>query len=243
MFALISNIQHFSIQDGPGIRTTLFFQGCPLKCWWCHNPECIEFNTTSTGAAKYSAEELMEIIRKDKIFYEQSDGGVTFSGGEPFSQPEFLKLLIEKCKSENIHTTIDTSGYVPSEVLKEFVNIPELFLYDLKLIDDLEHKKFTGVSNKQILDNLRLLDSQNQKILIRVPVISGVTDTVWNINEIIKFLQSLNNKYDIELLPYHRIAEGKYDRLGMEYKLKGRIYKGKTEDIIELFRNNGFKVL
>ncbi|MFO8054168.1 MAG: glycyl-radical enzyme activating protein [Bacteroidales bacterium] len=227
----ISNIQRFSIHDGPGIRTTVFFQGCPLSCWWCHNPECIGFD--AGDAKNYTPEELIEEIKKDKIFFEESGGGVTFSGGEPLSQPGFLLKVIELCHQEKIHAAIDTSGYAEKEQLKKFLQVTDLFLYDLKLIDGQLHKKYTGVGNEQILENLRFLDENNTGIEIRIPLIPGITDTRENIRDIRDFIHALKHQHEVQLHPYHKIAEGKYERLKLEYKLKG---VKQSEDRLEEIR-------
>ncbi len=144
---IIFNIQQFSVNDGPGIRTTVFFKGCPLGCWWCHNPESKSFDIEKingkTLGQEYTVDELFKEIEKDRIFYEESNGGVTFSGGEPFSQPKFLKEILVRCKKNGISTAIDTSGYIDTNILKQFVKITDLFLYDLKLIDPVLHLKYT----------------------------------------------------------------------------------------------------
>ena len=235
MNGLVANIQRFCIHDGPGIRTTVFFQGCPLSCWWCHNPECIGFD--AAGAKSYSPEELMEELIKDRIFFEESGGGVTFSGGEPLAQSEFLAQLLERCRKENIHTAIDTSGYVEKKELKKFLQLADLFLYDLKLIDEELHKKYTGVGNEQILENLRFLDENNAGIEIRIPLIPNITDTRENIRDIRDFIHSLKHQHKVQLLPYHKIAEGKYERLELEYRLKGvEQREGRLEEVRNMFK-------
>ncbi len=235
MQGLISNIQRFSLHDGPGIRTTVFFQGCPLRCWWCHNPECIPIESTATGADKYSVSTLMEKIRKDRIFYEESGGGVSFSGGEPMVQALFLKHILQACKKEGIHTCIDTSGQVASCVLKEVTETADLVLFDLKLIDPQLHIKYTEVNNEKILKNLKMLDEQNINMRIRIPLIPGITDTVNNINEILSLLDGLKNNYPVDLLPYHKMASDKYERLGMENKLKKMGSEPELNSIVEEF--------
>ncbi|HOP88557.1 MAG TPA: glycyl-radical enzyme activating protein, partial [Acetomicrobium flavidum] len=203
---LIFDVQRYSIHDGPGIRTTVFFKGCPLKCWWCHNPEgidsgkelmyfeykcmhcgtcahvcpigAIEFDGTpiirrsmciacgNCSAAcpsdalkligrEYTVGELMKEIERDVLYFDNSGGGVTFSGGEPLYQHEFLLEVLKECKKIDIHRTLDTSGFAPQEVLASVMDYVDLFLYDLKLIDEKEHIKYTGVSNAQIKENLR----------------------------------------------------------------------------------------
>lgn len=267
---IVFNIQKYAIHDGPGIRTTVFLQGCPLNCWWCHNPEsqgytqkilfrkdkCIgcgdcsavcsskEVSHLKQGITKYvsecrlcercinrcptealeligkrmSANDVIAEIEKDQIFYEQSGGGVTFSGGEPLMQVEFLTRLLDACKEKGFHTTLDTSGYACWETLVQVADRIDLFLYDLKLIDDSRHKKYTGVSNRVILDNLNQLVKRRSNIWVRIPIIPGVNDDEDNIQSIGEFLSSIGIK-DVFLLPYHRIAIDKYERLGKKYKL------------------------
>jgi pyruvate formate lyase activating enzyme len=235
---IIFNIQRFSIHDGPGIRTTIFLKGCPLRCWWCHNPESHKilpekfdncnsrrgfdqtFSMTKDEIGKeVSVDELMQEIIKDRIFYEESSGGVTFSGGEPLMQPHFLIQTLKECKLREIHSVIDTSGYANMEVINEAALFADLFLYDLKLMNDEFHQKYTGASNQLILKNLIELDKLNTKIIIRVPIVPGITDTNENLFAIRGFVSSLKNVIELHLLPYHQIGEGKYEKYGKEYKL------------------------
>lgn len=246
MFGIVSNIQRFSVHDGPGIRTTVFLQGCPLNCWWCHNPENIPIEkfSSSEDDKLINSDKLIQELKKDLIFMEESGGGITFSGGEPFCQPVFLKKMLELCKEEGIHTAIDTSGFINSEIFSSFFDITDVFLYDMKLINDEKHLKYTGVSNKLILQNLNLLHQKNIKLIIRIPLIPQITDTKENINEIISHLSKMANIKKINLLPFHRIAEGKYDRLGINNKMKNTLPQ--TEEKINLiknqFTNAGFDV-
>lgn len=236
---IIFNIQRFAIHDGPGIRTTVFFKGCPLRCWWCHNPESHKdlpekingcnlrrgfdqsFSMDKDEVGKeISVDELMNEIVKDRIFFEESAGGVTFSGGEPFMQYEFLSELLGECKSAGIHSTVDTSGYASNEIVKKTAGNAELFLYDLKLMNDDLHQKYTGVSNQVILKNLIALDQLGRKIIIRIPIVPELTDTNENLFAIRGFISHLNNLIEINLLPYHRAGEGKYQKYGKENKMK-----------------------
>ncbi len=163
--------------------------------------------------------ELFKEIEKDAIFYEESGGGVTFSGGEPTMQPVFLKAALEKCKENEIHTTVDTSGYAPTRIFKQISSHTDLFLFDLKIMSNELHQKYTGASNELIHKNLKWLDENNQQIYIRIPVVPGITDTKENISETINFLIKLENISEINLLPYHRAGEGKYLRFKKERKL------------------------
>jgi pyruvate formate lyase activating enzyme len=230
---VIFDIKRYAIHDGPGIRVTVFLKGCPLECWWCHNPEGrdpLPIARPSGDAAFYgdkeigrtvTLDELMAEIEKETIFLDESGGGVTFSGGEPLMQPEFLKAALRACHERELHTTLDTTGYAPKDTLREIAGDVELFLYDLKLMDDEEHRQYTGVSNRTILENLKLLAQDGAQIAVSFAVIPGITDTSKNIRAMAAFLSSLESIKDIRLLPFHAIAEGKYERLGMENKLRG----------------------
>lgn len=235
---VIFDIKRFAIHDGPGIRTTIFFKGCPLRCWWCHNPEshkilpekfngCNFLNNINHSLSSQYDEvgrevtipELMKEIEKDSVFYEESGGGVTFSGGEPTMQPDFLLLLLKGCKEAGFHATVDTSGLAPTKIFKKIIDYTDLFLYDLKLMNDDLHKKYTGVSNDLIYKNLKWLDKNDQKICVRIPIVPGITDSQENISETISFLINLENILEINLLPYHRAGEGKYPRFKKENNL------------------------
>ncbi|HHV26915.1 MAG TPA: glycyl-radical enzyme activating protein [Tissierellia bacterium] len=296
MEGTIVNIQKYSIHDGPGIRTTVFLKGCPLSCWWCHNPESqstkneiMFFEQKCTGCGicvkrcpeeaitmkemkptidetkcilcgnctdfcyneareyvgqKIGAIELFKEIQKDEIFYEESGGGVTFSGGEPLLQVDFLSEVLDICNKKNIHTTLDTSGYTKWENIEKIVNKVDLFLYDLKLIDDEKHKKYIGVSNKLILENLKKLSSLGKRIFVRMPIIAGINDDNDHIDESIKFIKTLNNIEQVNLIPYHSMGMDKYKRLNMDYKLSGmeKPADEKMEELKEKFEKEGIKV-
>jgi pyruvate formate lyase activating enzyme len=167
---------------------------------------------------KLTAEEIIKEIEKNLVFYEESGGGVTFSGGEPLGQSEFLEGLLNSCREKKIHTAVDTSGYVSWEILNKMIPKVDLFLYDLKLMDNERHKKYTGVSNELILENLKKLSSVHNNIFVRFPVIPGINDDCQNIKEIGKFLSSLKIT-QVNILPYHHIGIDKYKRLERTYKL------------------------
>ncbi|MCX6235060.1 MAG: glycyl-radical enzyme activating protein [Bacteroidetes bacterium] len=260
MKGLIFNIMRYAIHDGPGIRTTVFMKGCPMRCWWCHNPESqlsepeqinrqrtldgIVFEDIEITGKWMDAEEVMEVIKKDRVFYDESGGGVTFSGGEPLMQPEFLEEILSLCKTEHVHTTLDTCGIESTEVLAGLTDKVDLFLYDLKFIDDDLHLKYTGVSNTPVLENLRFLASEHCQIWIRIPLIPGITDTEVNLNDIREFLLTLPSIKKIDLLPYHDIARNKYIRLGREYKLPaaGKVSEGKMDEIKSYFSESGYEI-
>ncbi len=295
---LLFDIKHYAVHDGPGIRTTLFFKGCPLHCWWCHNPEgispkkelivkpkrCLEDcrlclsscpeNALSkpdgktirlerekcreharcaeicpTGALEtvgktMTVAEVMQELNQDRIFYERSGGGVTFSGGEPLQQPEFLDALLTACKKVGLHTVVDTSGHAPYGFLERIRTRVDLFFYDLKHMDPDIHREMTGVSNSTILDNLRLLAGTGSRINIRIPLVTGVNDDETHIRQVAAFLKELPGIQDISLLPYHSMGSQKYSNLDMPY-LKPDA-KPPTKDAIAgieaALQQNGFRV-
>lgn len=191
-----------------------------------------------------SVSEVMREITKDVICYDQSGGGVTFSGGEPLNQTSFLKALLEKCQELEIHTAVDTSGLSPWKNYQAIIPFTNLFLFDLKLMDDHRHRQFTGVSNKLILENLKKLIEIGKQIVVRVPVIPGINDHPENIAETSNFLSSLGGIQNIDILPYHRIASDKYRRMESEYLLKD--IQPPSDDEMEMiasqFRTDGFTV-
>jgi pyruvate formate lyase activating enzyme len=233
----IFDIKKFSIHDGPGIRTTVFFKGCPLNCWWCHNPESQKIEPeeflgcTFRWSMSHSpsdrniigkevfTDEVMFEIEKDIPFYEESNGGATFSGGEPMLQTDFLFSLLTGCKAKDISTAIDTTGHVPFKYLEKVYNTTDIFLYDLKLMDEQKHVRYTGVSNKIIFENLERLTSNGKKVILRIPIIPGITDTNENIDQTIDYISSLKNISEVDLLPFHKTANSKYERMKKENKL------------------------
>ncbi len=245
-------IQKYCLHDGPGIRTTLFFQGCPLNCQWCHNPESQPFANAKNQDdsenvctySKYSIDDLINEIEKDLIFFDQSQGGVTFSGGEPLSQPDFLLDMIEKCKKRDIHTCLDTSGYSSLKIFKKVCQNVDMILFDIKLIDNDLHTLFTGVSLEPVIENLQFLSNENIAVKIRIPLIPGITDKSRNIDGIITLLTNLRKFRDISLLPFHSTGEGKYETLGIKNRLKELkpLSKIKIEKIRQKFTNHGFHV-
>jgi pyruvate formate lyase activating enzyme len=229
----VFRIKKYALHDGPGIRTTVFFKGCPLRCWWCHNPEGLkphsevmdpvraESRQKQTIGKFMSVDEVMAEIEKDVVFYDESGGGVTFSGGEPLLQASFLKALSEACARRDIHTALDTSGYAAPEIFEAAVERIDLILYDLKIMDNDRHVYFTGVSNQLILENLKRMGRNGRPLRVRFPVIPGVTDDRQNIDRIARLVGSLETVQQIDLLPYHRTADGKYRRLGLPNPMQG----------------------
>jgi len=260
MLATIFDIKHFAVHDGPGIRQTIFFKGCPLNCWWCHNPESQNLNpekytkinkldgTTfqkeATIGYQISDEELFKTIEGDRVFFEESGGGVTFSGGEPLTQSDFLLEILKRCEENKIHTCIDTTGFTSRKTLQTIAEKTDLFLYDIKLIDDELHQKYTGIPVQQILANLLWLDTHHQNVVLRFPVIPGITDTKQNLSAIKSFIKTLKNINHLDLLPYHNIQNGKYERFNKINKM-GNIQPPTDEAMNRLkseFESIGFNV-
>jgi len=228
---LVFDIRRFTVQDGPGIRCTIFLKGCPLSCCWCHNPEsqsCLPETSTKTLSLEgrvfreeevsgkwMKIDEILKEVEKDRIFYDESGGGVTISGGEPTFQADFLIELLRELKSNSLHVTLDTCGFTDWTRLAETMNYVDLYLYDLKVMDEDLHIRYTGVSNRQILENMKKLAGSGKKIIVRVPVIPGITDSDENFREMLLYLGKLRPAVkEISLLPFHAAAENKYKRFG-----------------------------
>jgi len=294
MKASIFNIQKFSIHDGPGIRMTVFFKGCPLQCIWCHNPEsqnlgkeilydknkctlcgsCIKIcqnnaielkdndleinmdkctfcgdctvcciNSAKQIAGKeYTVDEVMKEVLKDRVFYKNSKGGVTLSGGEPLIYAAFVEELLMELKKENIHTAVDTCGAVDFKVLERISKYTDLFLYDIKSMDEEKHILYTGVSNKNIINNLINLSKIHNNINLRLPIIEGINADENHIFEILKLIKNTNIK-KINLLPYHDIAMHKYEKLGRKYyEYMKRPADEKLKRYIDIIEKEGYRV-
>ena len=263
--AFIFDIQRNSFVDGPGIRTTVFFKGCNLKCAWCHNPEGQDFEPqmmfykdkcTGCGKCKqvcpfnlekcdlcgkctlycpvdarkvcgkeYTVDEVFSEIIKDKAYYDNSDGGVTFSGGECMLQIDFLVEILKKCRENGIHTVVDTAGHIPYENFKKILPYTDLFLYDIKIFDTQKHKKYIGVGNELIFENLKKLFWSGAKIWIRIPIIPNVNDSLEEMQKINDFLKTIGTSEKIELLPYHAMGEYKYRAICKEPEIFGALPK------------------
>ena len=268
---VVFDIQRFSLHDGPGIRTTVFFKGCPLNCQWCHNPEsqavgleimfhagrCIrcgacevacthgaifrngnsmstdEEKCTLCGACvescyaearqtvgqKMTVAQVMAEIERDVVFYDESGGGATLSGGEPLLQPDFLLTLLQACKEREIHTVLDTCGFASWETLDGIRGLVDLFLYDIKLMDDTRHQEFTSMPNDLILNNLQRLSAQGHNVILRLPIIPGLNDDEENIRQTGEFATASPGLSRVDILPYHHTATDKYKRLKRDYEL------------------------
>lgn len=222
---MIFDIKEFALNDGPGIRLTIFMKGCSLRCKWCHNPEGISFEpqmnykTNHFVGNEWTVDALIEKIIKFKDVYELSDGGVTFSGGEPTCQADFLYEVAKKIPQ--IHKTLDTSGFCDTATFEKLINVFDLIYFDLKLIDDDLHQQYTNVSNKTILKNLAILAESGIPYHIRIPLIPSITDTKENLENIKNVIFSLKNKpLRVDPLPYNICAGGKYPSYEMDYPLK-----------------------
>ncbi len=244
--AVIFDIKRFAVHDGPGIRTTIFFKGCPLSCLWCHNPESQspavqQFPVTRSLGGKVlpsvssygrnvSIKELTETVKRDAHFYASSGGGVTVSGGEPFMQPEALLEVGKAMKEAGFHLAVDTCGHARSENIRKMLPYTALFLFDLKLMDPVAHRTYTGVDNQLILANARMLAEEGARLNIRIPVIPGVNDTDNEIRAFDQFISEIEEAVDsINLLPYHRIAAHKYRQMGITEQLAGTAPAGDPE--------------
>lgn len=288
----ILNIQHFCVDDGPGIRTTVFLKGCPLRCAWCHNPEsqafrrelmyradackncgacsaacgnachamedgshtfdrtackncgsCSEvcaFDALQMAGQDKTVEEVMEELLPDKIFYESSGGGVTLSGGEPLSQPDFSYVLLKACKEEGIHTSVETCGFGKKETMQRIAEVTDLFLYDYKLTDPILHRKYTGVDIAPVLENLRFLHERGAAVILRCPMIPGVNLNEAHYRGIITLAQAYENIREIQLEPYHPLGVSKAEALGRtpEYDRKEFLEKSELAGALELIREH-----
>lgn len=268
---VVFNIQRYSINDGPGIRTCVFLKGCPLNCRWCHNPEskspkselsfsavkcigcgkceaicpngCHTFENgmhiidrnSCIGCGKcvhecigalelygktMTAEEVIKEASKDKPFYLESGGGITFTGGEPFAQPKFLIALLKEAKKENLHVCIETSGFTSREILSEAMEYVDIFLFDYKETDRKKHIEFIGVDNTQILSNLDFLASSGKQIVLRCPVIPGYNDRIEHFSAIAEIADRYDSIIRVDVEPYHPLGKTKAAQIGKEYLIE-----------------------
>jgi pyruvate formate lyase activating enzyme len=267
---VIFHIMRFSLHDGSGIRTAVFFKGCPLSCWWCHNPESQKFapevlysvercrlcgdcaaicphgaiertgeRMTVTGDCQLCATcvdacgaearavagrtmtvpEIVSEIERDVVFFDESGGGVTFTGGEPFGQPELLEGLLHACRERRIHTVIETCGAASRESVLRIGGLADLILFDLKMLDAARHRQYTGAPNRNILENLEALVAAGRAVTVRIPIVPGVNDGAEDVRAVCGYLAELQLTR-VDLLPYHRAGAEKYVRLGRKYRLE-----------------------
>ena len=213
----VHSIDTFSTLDGPGIRTVIFMQGCHLRCKYCHNPDT--WDPEALTAREYSAEEIMKPILRSLPYFKESGGGVTFSGGEPLLQAEFVREVFEKCRENNIHTAIDTSLYVASHTLLELLPVTNLFLADIKHIENESSIKLVGAGNRCNIDNLQLINSRHVEIWIRYVIVPGLTDAEDHLLTMADFIAGLASVTRVDLLPYHSLGSHKWKLLGLNYEL------------------------
>ncbi len=224
---MVLRLEKSSVYDGEGFRTVVFLKGCPLRCQWCSTPESQspEIETTLDGAITYgkrmTVEEVLVEVRKDSLFYFHSDGGMTVSGGEILTQPDFVLALLRRARYEAIDTCIETTLYAGWEIVEPILDVVDNAFVDLKLVTEEAHKKYTGISNRRILENLRKAGacSLGEKIIIRTPLIPGVNDSEEELEKIGHFVGSLSHIRHIQLLPYHRLGTDTYRKLGRPYLL------------------------
>ena len=293
---LVTEIQRWSLNDGSGIRTTVFLKGCPLRCEWCHNPETHSMNpeltynrkacrmcgdcaeTCPENALKLSpggivvdrnlctacglcakkceskalsisgrvmtTDAVMHIIEKDSIFFRYSGGGVTFSGGEPTMQKDFLESMIDECVSLGIDTAIETSMHFDWEQTKTVLEKTDMFFADIKHMDAKEHERWTGAGNETVLENLKRLSILGKNIVVRIPLVSGLNDTEKNIISTAEFIRDSLSVKGVELLPYHKLGKDKYTLLGKKTNdsLK-RPSKEKIAEIEKIFEGHGIEIM
>lgn len=225
----IFDIQRFSVHDGKGIRTIVFLKGCPLRCKWCCNPESQTYavqEMTLGGKVKtvgrdVTVGEVMEEVERDRVYYKRSGGGLTLSGGESLTQPDFATALLRAAKESGINTAMESTGFADFSVIERFLPYLDVYLMDIKHINREKHKEFTTQYNDLILENARkIAESGKVRLIIRTPVIPTFNATEEEIGEIARFASSLKGVEEMHILPYHRIGMDKYSGLGREYLLK-----------------------
>ncbi|MDR1034164.1 MAG: glycyl-radical enzyme activating protein [Bifidobacteriaceae bacterium] len=241
---LIFNIQKFSINDGSGIRTNIFMKGCPLVCEWCSNPESQLAKPQMLGdtidSKEYSVQEVVEICLKDKVFYDESDGGITVTGGEPLVQHKFVSDLLDAFHTEGVNTAMETTAHASKSVFTGVTPKVDQLLCDIKHYDSAVHKQKTGVGNERILENIKWALENHQNLLMRIPVIPDFNSTL---DDADSFADLLNNLgiMRVQLLPFHQFGAKKYELLGMNYAYKGikALYPEDLTDYAERFTAKG----
>ena len=220
---VLFSIEEFAVNDGPGIRTTVFLKGCPLRCAWCHNPEgqrhepqpLTKQGRTERCGCEIDAETLAAQLRRDEDIFRDSGGGVTFTGGEPLAQVDFLCEVLDHLA--DIHTAVETSGYCSTEAFERVLERVDFVLFDIKLVDSAQHKRWTGVGNEQIVANLKRLCESGKPFVARVPLIPGVNDSEANMEATAELLVGAKELQRVELLRYHKTAGAKYPMVGLDY--------------------------
>lgn len=244
MNAKIFNIQKFSLHDGPGIRTSVFFSRCNLRCRWCANPECHLEGSTCSGIKEYTLEELLYEVLKDQAFYQKSGGGVTLTGGECLLQFEFIQEFCQQLKEKRIHIAIETAGAVPGEQFTNAVSLADFVYLDCKHYDADKHYSGTGVANEQIIQNMAWLARSQTAYCIRIPVIPGYNDTCEDAQGFCRLFQKTGVEH-IELLPFHQLGENKYAKWKLKYDYAGmkQLHKEDLRAYSQVFIDNGLPVI
>ena len=225
----IFDIQRYSIHDGGGIRTIVFLKGCPLRCKWCCNPEGQHYNVekmTLGGKEKIVGQdvtvgEIIDIVERDRIYYRRSGGGITLSGGESLTQPDFAVALLKTAKERGINTAMESTGFADFSVISRYLPYLDLYLMDIKHMNSAKHKEFTSQPNELILENAKKITDAGTRLIVRTPVIPTFNATKEEIGEIAKFASSLKGVTQMHILPYHRIGTDKYKGLNRDYSLTG----------------------
>lgn len=220
----IINITRFCTDDGPGIRTTVFLKGCPLKCAWCHNPEsqsaAEEYYTNGEKIGRtVTAEQVVQEFLKDNAFYDASGGGVTVSGGEPLLQAEFTAEILRLCKEKHISTAVETSGYSSEKAFRSVAAFCDLVLFDIKETDPERHRLYTGVELSPILKNLEILSSENISHILRLPIIPSINDRTEHLEAVRGIAEKDKACIAVQIMPYHKLGEYKYTQLDRKYSL------------------------
>lgn len=247
----IFDIQRYSIHDGGGIRTIVFLKGCPLRCKWCCNPEGQHYNVekmTLGGKEKIVGQdvtvgEIIDIIERDRIYYRRSGGGLTLSGGESLTQPDFAVALLKTAKERGINTAMESTGFADFSVISRYLPYLDLYLMDIKHMNSAKHKEFTSQPNELILENARKITDAGTRLIVRTPVIPTFNATKEEIGEIAKFASSLKGVTQMHILPYHRIGTDKYKGLGRDYSLTGIEPPSKElmNELLEVVNSYGLK--
>ena len=247
----IFDIQRYSIHDGGGIRTIVFLKGCPLRCKWCCNPEGQHYNVekmTLGGKEKIVGQdvtvgEIIDIVERDRIYYRRSGGGLTLSGGESLTQPDFAVALLKTAKERGINTAMESTGFADFSVISRYLPYLDLYLMDIKHINSAKHKEFTSQPNELILENAKKITDAGARLIVRTPVIPTFNATKEEIGEIAKFASSLKGVTQMHILPYHRIGTDKYKGLNRDYSLTGIEPPSKElmNELLEVVNSYGLK--
>lgn len=247
----IFDIQRYSIHDGGGIRTIVFLKGCPLRCKWCCNPEGQHYNVekmTLGGKEKIVGQdvtvgEIIDIVERDRIYYRRSGGGLTLSGGESLTQPDFAVALFKTAKARGINTAMESTGFADFSVISRYLPYLDLYLMDIKHMNSAKHKEFTSQPNELILENAKKITDAGARLIVRTPVIPTFNATKEEIGEIAKFASSLKGVTQMHILPYHRIGTDKYKGLNRDYSLTGIEPPSKElmNELLEVVNSYGLK--